>query len=47
MTYGGVWCDASIIINSEKAMDELWDKTTTHDFVGFHTTNKKIMEFMK
>ena len=40
MTYGGVWCDASIIINSEKAMDELWEKTTTHDFVGFYNGKK-------
>ena len=39
-TYGGVWCDASIIINSEKAMDELWEKTKTHDFVGFYNGKK-------
>lgn len=41
MTYGGVWCDASIIINSEKAMDELWEKTNTHDFVGFYNGGKQ------
>lgn len=40
MTYGGVWCDASIIINREKAMNELWEKTKTHDFVGFHNGGK-------
>jgi len=39
-TYGGIWCDASIIINSEKAMDELWEKTNTHDFVGFYNGKK-------
>ena len=39
-TYGGLWCDASIIINSEKAMDELWEKTKTHDFVGFYNGKK-------
>jgi Capsular polysaccharide synthesis protein len=39
MTYGGVWADASIIINSEKAMDELWEKT--HDFVGFYNGGKQ------
>lgn len=39
-TYGGVWCDASIIINSEQAMDELWEKTKTHDFVGFYNGKK-------
>jgi hypothetical protein len=38
--YGGVWCDASIIINSEKAMNELWEKTETHDFVGFYNGKK-------
>lgn len=42
MTYGGVWCDASIIINDESKVNELWEKTKTYDFVGFHTTNKKI-----
>jgi len=40
MTYGGVWCDASIIINSEKAMDDIWEKTKTHDFVGFYNGKK-------
>ena len=39
-TYGGVWCDASIIINSEKEMDKLWEKTKTHDFVGFYNGKK-------
>jgi hypothetical protein len=38
--YGGVWCDASIIINSEKAMDDIWEKTKTHDFVGFYNGKK-------
>ena len=41
MTYGGVWADASIIINSEKAMDELWEKTNTYDFVGFYNGGKQ------
>ena len=41
MTYGGVWADASIIINSEKAMDKLWEKTKTHDFVGFYNGGKQ------
>ena len=41
MTYGGVWCDASIIINSEKDMDELWEKTNTYDFVGFYNGGKQ------
>ena len=39
--YGGVWCDASIIINSEKEMDLLWEKTNTHDFVGFYNGKKE------
>jgi len=38
--YGGVWCDASIIINSERAMNELWEKTEKHDFVGFYNGKK-------
>jgi len=38
--YGGVWCDASIIINSEEEVDNIWEKTKTHDFVGFYNGKK-------
>jgi hypothetical protein len=38
--YGGVWCDASIIINSEQAMNDIWEKTKTHDYVGFYNGKK-------
>jgi hypothetical protein len=40
-TYGGCWCDASIIFNSVKELDQLWMKSNhmKSTFTGFYKTS--------
>ena len=44
--YGGCWCDASIILNSGAALNELWQESVDQqsDFTGFYTDHldKKV-----
>ena len=44
--HGGCWCDASIILNSGEALNELWQESVDQqsDFTGFYTDHldKKV-----
>lgn len=46
--HGGCWCDASIILNSKKALNDLWEESIQiqSEFTGFYTyyTENKLVK---